>query len=162
MGIYHIFKSVVNNKIFCEFQLQRGVNLMNHSANSTSIEDFLAIAYVLCPDFIEVNGYIFLSDFYNAYGDGAINKLEKLERQFGRDKRKIEQYVNSWSFGDFFIGQDTPSMDNENILKQFGEILIYYWTRRAKELFRNKNIIVTYGVGLMGELGYAVTLYEDA
>lgn len=40
-------------------------------------------------------------------------------------------------------------------------ILIYNWSRRAKELFPDKNIIVEYGEELMGELGLSITLYQQ-
>lgn len=157
-----LFQSIVNEEIFHEFKEQRGISLFNHSANSNHIEDFISMAYVLCPNIIEVNGYIFIADFFETQEDKeAIDKLLKLESQFNANKKLIEQWVNSWSFGDFFIGKDCESMDNEKILKQFGDILVFYWTRRAKELFPNKHIIVEYGEGLMGELGLSITLYEQ-
>jgi len=157
----NLYKSVVDDSIFYEFKEQRGITLFNHSANSNYIEDFISVAYVLCPNIIEVNGYVFIADFFDARGDKATDKLLKLEVQFNSDKKKIEQWVNSWSFGDFFLGKDCESMDNEKILKQFGDILVYNWTRRAKELFPNRNIVVEYGEGLMGELGLSIMLYEQ-
>ena len=157
----NLYKSVVDDSIFYEFKEQRGINLFNHSANSNYIEDFISVAYVLCPNIIEVNGYVFIADFFDAQGDKATDKLLKLESQFNFDKKNIEQWVNSWSFGDFFLGKDCESMDNEKILKQFGDIIVYNWTRRSKELFPNRNIVVEYGEGLMGELGLSITLYEQ-
>lgn len=46
------------------------------------------------------------------------------------------------------------------MLIQFGDIIVYYWSRRAKDLFPQKNIVVEYGEGFMGELGLAITLYQ--
>jgi len=161
MNSVNLYQSIVNEQIFNEFKEQRGITLFNHSANSNYIEDFISVAYVLCPNIIEVNGYVFIADFYEAQGDKAIDKLLKLESQFNSNKKHIEQWVNSWSFGDFFLGKDCESMDNDKILKQFGDILVYNWMRRAKELFPNRNIIVEYSEGLMGELGLSITLYEQ-
>lgn len=161
MGEIKLYKSIVDEKIFHDFKEQRGVTLFNHSANSNYIDDFISAAYVLCPDIIEVRGYIFIADFFDSQENEAIDKLLKLETQFNFDKKQIEQWVNSWSFGDFFLGKDCESMDNEKILKQFGDILVYHWTRRAKELFPARDIIVEYGEGLMGELGLSITLYEQ-
>lgn len=162
MNDVNLYKSIVNEQIFHEFKEQRGDTLFNHSSNSNFIEDFISVAYVLCPDIIEVNGYIFIADFFGTQEDKAIENLLGLESQFNSNKKHIEQWVNSWSFGDFFFfGKDCESMDNLKILKQFGDILVYNWMRRAKELFPNRNIIVEYGEGLMGELGLAITLYEQ-
>ncbi|MDL2302660.1 hypothetical protein LJC58_09985 [Lachnospiraceae bacterium OttesenSCG-928-D06] len=160
MSEINTFRSIVDLEIFNEFEKQRGINLFNHSANSNFIDDFISAAYVLCPEFIEINGYVFVSDFINSNGEETINIVNKLEQRFNFNKENIEKFVNSWSFGDFFLGKDCKSMDNIKILTQFGDILVYFWTRRAKQLFPNKNIVVEYGDGLMGELGLAITMYQ--
>lgn len=151
------FNSIVSEDIFHEFEKQRGVNIFNHSSNSIYIDDFISVAYVLCPKIIEIKGYIFIADFLNSIDE---NTIEKLEKRFNYDIKNIEMFVNSWSFGDFFLGKDCKSMENEKILKQFGEILVYFWSRRVKELFPQKNIVVEYGDSFGGELGLAITMYQ--
>ncbi|QIK70246.1 hypothetical protein G7062_08055 [Erysipelothrix sp. HDW6C] len=156
----NLYKSIVDDSIINDFVHQKGITLFNHSANSNSIDDFISVAYVLCPNIIEIDGYVFIEDFFIEKGDAALVKLSSLKKQFDFDKRKIEMWVNSWSFGDFFIGKDSESMENDKILKQFGDILVFNWTRRVKDLFPTKNIVVEYGEELMGELGLTITLYE--
>ena len=68
--------------------------------------------------------------------------------------------INSWSIGEFFLG-DIELMDNENVLTEFGKALVYFWKRRAEELFPNRNIIVEMGMELFGEFGLSITLYEE-
>lgn len=157
----NVFKSIVNAEIFQEFEEQRGISLFNHSSNSNFIDDFISAAYVLCPEMVEIKGYVFISDFLNSTDESAIDTVNELERRFNGNIENIEKSVNSWSFGDFFLGKDCKSMENEKILKQFGDILVYFWTKRAKELFPQKNIVVEYGDGLMGELGLSVTMYQQ-
>ncbi|SMF15437.1 hypothetical protein SAMN02744124_01587 [Paenibacillus barengoltzii J12] len=55
-----LYRSIVIEQIFHEFKEQRGISLFNHSSNSNNIEDFISTAYVLCPNIIEINGYIFI------------------------------------------------------------------------------------------------------
>lgn len=157
----NLYAGIVKNKIFNTFYEQNGVSLFNHASNSPSIEDFLSIAYVLCPDIIVVEDYIFLGDLFEERGEDAIDEIRRLEKQFNYCKRDIERYVNSRSFGDFFLGKDTPSMNNDILLKQFGDILIYNWTRRLKELFPSRNIRVEVDQEIMGELGLSITMYEE-
>lgn len=107
------FNSIVSEDIFHEFEKQRGVNIFNHSSNSIYIDDFISVAYVLCPKIIEIKGYIFIADFLNSIDE---NTIEKLEKRFNYDIKNIEMFVNSWSFGDFFLGKDCKSMENEKIL----------------------------------------------
>jgi hypothetical protein len=158
---YKLNKGIVDNQIFQEFEEQKGISLFNHSANSCCIDDFLSIAYTLCPDIIEVNGYIFISDLFDAKGEKALKKIRQLEEQFNYDKIKVEQWVNSRSLGDFFIGSYTKSMDNDKIIDEFAKILVYYWSRRVRELFPDRNIIVKIGNEIMGELGLTITMYEQ-
>jgi len=161
MTNYKLNKSIVDNQIFEEFEEQKGVSLFNHSANCCSIDDFLAIAYTLCPDIIEINGYIFISDLFDAEGENALERIRRLEEQFNGDKIKIEQWVNSRSLGDFFIGSYTQSMENDKIIDEFAKALVYFWDKRVKELFPNKNIIIEIGDEIMGELGLSITMYEQ-
>ena len=160
MCLYNIHKSIVDDKVFDRFMIQRGTNLFAHSSNSNFIDDFISASYVLCPDFIEISGFIFVMDFFQATGNEAFKTLELLKTQFNNDRKLIEQWVNSWSFGDFFIGKNCSSMDNEIIIKTFGDILVYNWKRRVNELFPTKNIVVEYGEEIMGEAGLTITLYQ--
>jgi hypothetical protein len=156
----NIFESVVSTAIFQEFEEQRGVSLFNHSSNSNAIDDFISVAYVLCPEMVEINGYVFISDFLNSIDENMVDAVEELEQRSGGDRSFIEKSINSWSFGDFFLGKDCKSMENEKILNQFGDILVHFWTKRARELFPNRNIVVEYGDGFVGELGMSITMYQ--
>ena len=52
-------------------------------------------------------------------------------------------------------------MDNENVLREFGKALVYFWKKRVNELFPNRNIVVEMGMELFGEFGLSITLYEE-
>lgn len=160
MNSVNMYEGIVKNAIYKEFAKKNGASLFNFAANNCSIEEFISISYVLCPDFIEVNGYVFISDLFATEGEEGINEVRRLEQEFNYDKKKIEQWVNSWSLGDFFIGKHCESMDNDRILEQFGKVLIYNWSRRLNELFPEKKMVVEIGNEIMGELGLTVTVYE--
>ncbi|RXZ82304.1 hypothetical protein EBB07_11580 [Paenibacillaceae bacterium] len=149
-----IYNSTVKKEIFNEFVNQNGVSLMNHVANTCGIEEFIAVASVLCPEVIKVNDCIFISEFYQ-------NNIEQLEEQFENDRKRIEQFVNSWSLGDFFLESYTYSVENETIINQFGEVLVHFWGKRMKELFPNRNVVVEIGENIMGESGLVITLYQE-
>ncbi|MDE6208993.1 MAG: hypothetical protein K2M73_04870 [Lachnospiraceae bacterium] len=83
-----------------------------------------------------------------------------MEKQYDKNKKAIEMSVNTWSIGDFFIGDSSELMDNEKVIQQFGNVLVYYWKRRAKEIFPEKEMIVELGNNLMGEFGLCITMYE--
>lgn len=154
-----IHNGIVNKDIYNEFHMQKGYDLYSHACNGCYIEDYIAIANIFCPDMIEVDGYIFLAENFNTEKKDAKEKLERLENQFA-NKKDIENWVNSKSIGEFFTGQDSPSLENMEIINEFCKIIKYNWERRAKELFPERNIVVESGNEIMGELGWTITMYE--
>lgn len=58
-----------------------------HTCNYNSLENVVAISHLLCPDFIQIGEYVFVSEFFKEDGEGAINKVEKLEERFGKNKK---------------------------------------------------------------------------
>lgn len=153
--------SIVKQEIIHKFSKPKGHNLFEHACNCNSLEDVVAISHLLCPDFIQIGEYVFVSEFFKEDGEEAINKVEKLEDRFGKNKKIIEKWVNSWSIGDLFINCTDNSYQDESLIMQFCEILTYNWTQRLKELFPNKSFLVEIGDEIMGELGLAITVYEE-
>ena len=52
-------------------------------------------------------------------------------------------------------------MNNDKIIDEFAKVLVYFWSRRAKELFPSRNIVVKIDNEIMGELGRTITMYEQ-
>jgi hypothetical protein len=152
MGM-HKFESIMSNDIMREFKKIRGRTLMNHSFNSCSIEAAISIASVFCPEIIEVGDYIFISEFYNG-------NIDSLEKEFNKDRKKIEMWVNSWALADFFREAYDNSVDNDKILEEFGKAIKHFWSLRFRDLFPDRNIAVEIGDNMLGETGLAVTVYQ--
>lgn len=70
-------------------------------------------------------------------------------------------HVNTCSIGDFFVGCNDQLMDDNTVLNMFGESLVFYWGKRVKELFPEKNVVVKLSENLMGEYGLCITMFED-
>jgi len=73
-----VYKSIVDESIIKEFEEWRGDTLYEHSSNSNCIDGFISAACVLCPDIIDVDGYIFLLDFINRVGNQDDDPIEKV------------------------------------------------------------------------------------
>ena len=50
----------------------------------------------------------------------------------------------------------------QEMIQQFGDVIVYFWKNRVKELFSEKEIIVELGNDLMGEFGLCITMYEKS
>ena len=160
MREYNVYRSIINKNIKKEFKDSNCcTSLMNYGTRQCKIDGLIAAAYLFCPEIIEIEGHIFIKEFCNFKEGEEIEFLNDLKRYYN-NKKDIEMSVNSWSIGEFFLG-DIELMDNENVLTEFGKALIYFWKRRTEELFPHRNIIVEMGMELFGEFGLSITLYEE-
>lgn len=145
------YKSIINEKILNDFSEIQGRSLMNHVANSYNIEMAIGFASLFCPEIIEVDNCIFISEFYN----GNIDELKK----YYNNTKDIEMFVNSWSLQSLI--KDCESLDHSvNYIDEFAKAIQYFWQIRVNLLFPNRNVIVEIGNEIMGEEGLAVTLYQ--
>ena len=160
MREYNVYRSIIDKNIKKEFKDSDWCpSLMYYGTRQCKIDGLIAAAYLFCPEIIEIEGHIFIKEFCNFKEGEEIEFLNDL-KQYYNNKKDIEMSVNSWSIGEFFLG-DIELMDNENVLTEFGKALVYFWKRRAEELFPNRNIIVEMGMELFGEFGLSITLYEE-
>lgn len=54
--------------------------------------------------------------------------------------------VNTWSIGDFFVGDSSELMDNEKVIQQCGKAIVYFWKRRVKNYFQKKKWLLSYAM----------------
>lgn len=156
-----IFDSIIDENIINEIKdADWCSDLIQYATLKCKISGLIAAAYLFCPQIIQVKDYIFIKQFWNCNINESIECITKLEKQYDKNKKAIEMSVNTWSIGDFFIGDSSELMDNEKVIQQFGNVLVYFWKRRAKEIFPEKEMIVELGNNLMGEFGLCITMYE--
>ena len=161
MGKIHIFDSIVEENIKKEMKdAEWCFDLVQYATCKCKIDGLIAAAYLFCPQIIKVKDYIFVKQFWNYGVETSIEHISHLEEQFGKNKKMIEMSVNTCSIGDFFVGDCDELMDNEKVLQQFGDVIVYFWKQRVKELFPEKEMVVELGTDLMGEYGLCITMYE--
>lgn len=157
-----IFKSIVDEKIKNEIiEANWCTDLIQYTTYKCKIDGLIAAAYLFCPQIIQVKDYIFIKQFWNCSTEESIGRIRRLEEQYGNDKKSIEMSINTWSVGDFFVGDSSELMDNGKLIQQFGDAIVYFWKIRVKELFPEREIIVELGDNLMGEFGLCITMYEE-
>lgn len=163
MKKYKVYHSIVDNSIKKEIEdADWCPDLFQYATVKNGIDGLIAAGFLLCPEIIVVKGYIFIKAFWGHDDeDESMIAIENLEKQYNYNKKNIEMSVNTWSIGDLFVGETNTMMDNEKILYQFGEILVYFWKSRLNELFPTKKINVELGNELMGEYGLCITVFEN-
>ena len=158
------FKSIVDEAIKDEIKEADGHSSLSvYATYKCGVDGIIAAAHLLCPNIIQIKDYIFIQDFWGCDDEKkSLDCIARLEKRFDHNKKEIEMSVNSWSIGDFFyVGEAGPLMDNDRIVDQFTDVLVYFWRRRAKELFPDRNIVVELGYELAGELGLSITMYQE-
>lgn len=147
-------ESLVNKDLLSRFTNIQGSTLMNNAFNTCTIENHLSVASVLFPEIVEVDGCIFISEFYNG-------NYDSLKKQFNGERKEIEKFVNSWSIGDFFLLARDESLNDDTIFDEFSNLLKYCWSKWLKQHFPEKNIIVELGDSIAGESGLTITVYQE-
>lgn len=159
-----IISNVVDEQILEHFDMEKQygcTTLFEYAIRNSKIDEIISIAKLFSPDFVSVKDYIFIKSFWNYDENNSLDAITELEQMFNYNKKLIEMHVNSWSLGDFFLGCDDAIMDDEKVLTQFGHILEYYWRRRIKEVFPEKNMKIEIGNSIMGEYGLTITMFEE-
>lgn len=147
----NVFKSIVDEKILQSFSEIRGRSLMNHVSNSYNIEMAIGFAGLFCPEVVEDDGCILISEFYNG-------NMEELKEQY-KSRKEIEIFVNSWSLTSLL--KDVDGLDYSiNYIDEFAKAIQYFWQLRFNLLFPNRDIVVEIGENIMGEDGVSVTVYQ--
>ena len=59
------YRSIVQQEIIRKFSKPKGCNLFEQACNCNSLEDVIAISHLLCPDFIQIGEYVFVSEFFS-------------------------------------------------------------------------------------------------
>jgi len=144
-------KNVVDEKILNSFSEIRGVTLMNHTSNTYNIEMAIGLASLYCPEVVEVDGCIFIAEFYN----GNIESL----REWLKNTRDIEMFVNSWSLTEL-LAYDEKLDYHINYIDEFARAIQYFWQLRMNHLFPDRNVVVEIGDNIMGEAGVTVVVYQ--
>lgn len=156
-----IYKSIVDENIKSEIkEADWCTDLIQYTTYKCKIDGLIAAASLFCPQIVQVKDYIFIKMFLNCSVEEVAECVSNLEKQYANNKKLIEMSVNTWSIGDFFVGDYNELMDNKNIILQFGNAIVYFWKCRVKELFPEKEIVVELGNNIMGEFGLCVTMYE--
>lgn len=156
-----VFESVIDSNIINKIEDANWcTDLVQYATYKCKIDGLIASAYLFCPQILQIKDYIFIKQFWNCSAEDSINCIERLEEQFQYNKKAIEMSVNTWSIGDFFLGDSGELMNNEEILVQFGNAMVYFWKNRVKDLFPEKEIIVKLDHDLAGEFGLCITMYE--
>ena len=138
-------------------------DLVHYGLFKNQIDGTLAAAALFCPDIICVKDYVFIKMFLENIDNDEelIAMVKRLEEKYNYCKKNVEMVINSWSLGDFFLGDNSQLPCSDENIYNFGEVLCYFWQMRVNQLFPEKNIVVEMGYGIMGELGLCITMYEE-
>ena len=157
------YNSIVDNNIKQKIKDSEWVeDIVHYGLFKNQMDGTLAAAALFCPEIICVKDYVFIKMFLgNACDDEElIMMVEKLEEKYNYCKKDIEMAINSWSLGDFFLGDNSQLPCSDEVINHFGEVLCYFWQMSVNQLFPDKSIVVELGYELMGELGLCITMYE--
>ena len=87
-----------------------------------------AFSKLFCPDFVEVDGYVFLAEQF----DHA--NFEQWRQQFADDRKSVEAVINHVHIDDLFNNGSRADYQPE-LVEYLGRVLVVCWRRALQELF---------------------------
>lgn len=156
----NIIKENMMDKFYPKHK-ENGFTMFNYATWKCGIDGLIAATQIYAPEIVCYNNYVFIKDFLVAGSITSIEeKIARLEKQYHYDKRSIEMSVNTLSIGDFFVGERSVLYDDNEVINQFADCLVYFWKQRVQKVLPNRNIVVKAENDIMGEYGKSITLYE--
>ncbi len=132
-------------------------NFFPYVANLVSLEQFLAVAGVLAPSFLERDEHIFLLENCRDFS-GDPNDLTS---PFGNDRKSVERWNNIKPMKELFTPeQRDPALDIDQLADEFMLVLKAFWSRRLAEVFPKREFEFEIGEDLLGEEGLCITFSQ--
>ncbi len=149
-------ESLINEKEI-NFLLSGDTSLMNAAQNKYTLIDYLLVSSVFCPELLEINNAVFISEFYGR------TDYTTLSRECNNDETLMEKMINTKLLSDFFLlggNFDEVANENEVLLMKFGSILKFFWQNWFSRKFPKRNFEIEVGQNLFPEEDLAITVYQ--
>ena len=151
-------KEILNEEIFDWYPNKYpSKSFIDSAMNLVDINSIIAVAGLFAPEFVELQGHIFLLDNVKV----RIEKDEVFSSPYGKDKATIERYNNLFHLGEFFIVTASEASRDIRMLNKFGKLLIFFWSRRLKEIFPDKSFNFEIEYDLYDEDGLCLTFWQE-
>lgn len=132
-------------------------SFINSVANFIDINGVISVAGLLSPQFVSYKNCIFLKENV----EKKINEGSEITSPYGHDFKTIERDNNLFNLDEFFLLAADDSCDDIRLVKKFGELLEYFWSRRLKELYSDKKFQFEIAEDLYDEDGLCLTFWQE-
>ncbi len=143
----------IHKGIITENNLESDLAYMGYTL---TIEQIVLVMKVISPDFIEIDGNIYLLSHFKGYRENDKNRFDNTPQ--GKEK-----YINNLSISDvFYFSEDIKSHEPE-AHKKIGLYILEFWKMRLYHLFPDKKFdFILSENGLFDESDICITFYQSA
>jgi len=132
-------------------------SFINSVANFIDINGVISVAGLLSPQFVSINNCIFLKENV----EKKLKEGKHISSPYGNDLKTIERDHNLFNLDEFFLFAADDACDDIRLVKKFGELLEYFWSRRLKELYPDKSFKFELAEDLYDEDGLCLTFWQE-
>lgn len=125
--------------------------------SSVSMDMIFAVSAIFCPTFCEIEDHVFLIDY--AFRFSRVEDIV-FNSKYGSDKRTVEQYSNIICLSEFpnIVGYEAKVDDDFS--PDLARVLEYFWSRRLKESFPDREFVFEIGKDMFDEDGWCLTFSQ--
>jgi hypothetical protein len=151
----NISKSIVDTATLTKFKGGYPVpSFFSYVAHFINIEDILAVAGILGPDFVEYNDGIYLKE--HVCSEQGIHLAE----HYGKSLAELEQYNNLFCVSDFFTYGGGDLLEAPGFIDELGRIMKIFWGQRLEQLYPKRCFEFRLEDDLFDEDGLCLTFYQ--
>ncbi|WP_294247568.1 hypothetical protein [uncultured Chryseobacterium sp.] len=126
---------------------------LSYIGNILSVEQILIVMKSMSPDFIEINGNIYLKSNFESYGSD--------NNRFEYSQKGKEKYINTISISDVFYFSSDKETHKKEVQKKIGLYILEFWKIRLNFLLPDKNFeFMLFEDGLYDESGVCITFNQ--
>lgn len=126
--------------------------LWNYIDARSDVELAAAFSKLFYPDFVEIDGQIFLAEQYSE------NALDQWRQYFDGDKQKVEQMINHVHIIDLF-NNNASDVYKPELYEYLGKVLTVCWNHALQDMFPTKQFVMEYTTDDQ-EYGPTITFYQ--
>ena len=128
---------------------------LSYIGYTLTIEQIIFVIKAMSPDFIEINGNIYLLSHFKGYGEND-------ENRFDNTPQGKEKYINNLSISDVFYFSEDPKSHERESQKELGLYMLEFLKMRLYYLFPDKKFdFILSENGLFDESDVCITFCQS-
>jgi len=153
----NIYRGILTTDIMLKFPSgTAAATFPDWVANHVGLEQVLALAGFIDPEFYEVKNHLF-------WDRHVAERVEHVtpNTPFGNDPETVERYFNTLNLAEFFLLAADEAVHQAHLVEAFGRVLKHFWSIALMRRFPERVYQFELAHDLFNEEGLCLTFWQE-